>query len=59
MTKKRHYHLSCHLIIRHSFELRHSDFVILTVIWDFEIRISNFAKYDWDAGRKDSARSTR
>jgi len=39
MTKKRH----CHLIIRHSFELCHSDFVILSFVSDFGSRISNFA----------------
>ena len=43
MTKKGYYGLSRHLIIRHSFELRHSDFVILLLVSDFGIRISNFA----------------
>jgi hypothetical protein len=31
-----------HLIIRHSFELRHSDFVILVLALDFEIGIPIF-----------------
>ncbi len=31
-----------HLIIRHSFELRHSDFVILHLVSNFGIRYSNF-----------------
>jgi hypothetical protein len=32
-----------HLSIRHSFEFRHSDFVILPLVSDFEIRYSGFS----------------
>jgi hypothetical protein len=41
MTKSRMI-IAYHLVIRHSFELRHSDFVILALVSDFEIRISKF-----------------